>query len=89
MCAFSSPDLEKIKAYIDSFRFGAPPHAGGGIGKSMYFILFAVSLALASTWSHAGFDYTIASSGLGRSVCELIIRGSLRREDKTVNIIIK
>lgn len=26
-------DLEKIKAYIDSFRFGAPPHAGGGIGN--------------------------------------------------------
>lgn len=26
-------DLEKIKAYIDSFRFGAPPHGGGGIGK--------------------------------------------------------
>jgi aspartyl-tRNA synthetase len=25
-------DLEKIKSYIDSFRFGAPPHAGGGIG---------------------------------------------------------
>ncbi len=25
-------DLKKIKAYIDSFRFGAPPHAGGGIG---------------------------------------------------------
>jgi len=26
-------DLSKIKAYIDSFRFGAPPHAGGGIGR--------------------------------------------------------
>ena len=26
-------DLEKIKGYIDAFRFGAPPHAGGGIGK--------------------------------------------------------
>lgn len=41
---FSSLDLEKIKAYIDSFRFGAPPHAGGGIGKCLYFILFCVSL---------------------------------------------
>lgn len=31
-------DLEKIKAYIDSFRFGAPPHAGGGIGNiSLYY----------------------------------------------------
>ncbi|XP_041118036.1 aspartate--tRNA ligase, cytoplasmic-like isoform X1 [Polyodon spathula] len=26
-------DLEKIKSYIDSFRFGAPPHAGGGIAE--------------------------------------------------------
>lgn len=43
---FSSLDLEKIKAYIDSFRFGAPPHAGGGIGKYLYFILFFVSLSL-------------------------------------------
>ncbi|GBO02739.1 Aspartate--tRNA ligase, cytoplasmic [Araneus ventricosus] len=24
-------DLEKIKSYIDAFRYGAPPHAGGGI----------------------------------------------------------
>lgn len=56
MYAFSSLDLEKIKAYIDSFRFGAPPHAGGGIGKYMYFILFAVSLTLASTWSQVGLD---------------------------------
>lgn len=28
-------DLEKIKAYIDSFRFGAYPHGGGGIGKGV------------------------------------------------------
>lgn len=26
-------ELEKIKGYIDSFRYGAPPHAGGGIGE--------------------------------------------------------
>lgn len=26
-------DLEKIKAYVDSFKYGCPPHAGGGIGK--------------------------------------------------------
>lgn len=31
-------DLEKIKAYIDSFRFGAPPHGGGGIGKEHLFL---------------------------------------------------
>ncbi|KAF5910842.1 hypothetical protein HPG69_004933 [Diceros bicornis minor] len=33
-------DLEKIKAYIDSFRFGAPPHAGGGIGLERVTMLF-------------------------------------------------
>lgn len=31
-CDCELTDLEKIKAYIDSFRFGAPPHGGGGIG---------------------------------------------------------
>lgn len=30
---FDTVDLEKIKAYIDSFRYGAPPHGGGGIGE--------------------------------------------------------
>ena len=30
------PDLETIKSYIDSFRYGAPPHAGGGIGKTNF-----------------------------------------------------
>ena len=32
-------DIEKIRAYIDSFRYGCPPHAGGGIGKCI-FVLF-------------------------------------------------
>jgi aspartyl-tRNA synthetase len=26
-------DLTKIQAYIDSFKYGCPPHAGGGIGE--------------------------------------------------------
>lgn len=26
-------DLKTIAAYIDSFKYGCPPHAGGGIGK--------------------------------------------------------
>ena len=34
-CFFSIPDITKIKDYIDSFKFGAPPHAGGGIGMCM------------------------------------------------------
>ncbi|KAL8592566.1 Aspartate--tRNA ligase, cytoplasmic [Nucella lapillus] len=33
-------DLEKIKGYIDSFRFGAPPHAGGGIGLERVTMLY-------------------------------------------------
>ncbi|XP_003384922.2 PREDICTED: aspartate--tRNA ligase, cytoplasmic-like [Amphimedon queenslandica] len=33
-------DLQKIKSYIDSFRFGAPPHAGGGIGLERVCMLF-------------------------------------------------
>ncbi|VDM83641.1 unnamed protein product [Strongylus vulgaris] len=28
-------ELEKIQAYIDSFKYGCPPHAGGGIGESV------------------------------------------------------
>lgn len=35
---FIYSDIEKIKAYIDSFRYGAPPHGGGGIGE--FFLLF-------------------------------------------------
>ena len=27
-------ELSTIQAYIDSFKYGCPPHAGGGIGKS-------------------------------------------------------
>lgn len=35
MFIFLFTDLEKIKSYIDAFRYGCPPHAGGGIGKSI------------------------------------------------------
>ena len=24
---------ESIQSYIDSFKFGAPPHGGGGVGR--------------------------------------------------------
>jgi len=37
---FVSSDLEKIKSYIDSFRYGAPPHAGGGIGMERVTMLY-------------------------------------------------
>ncbi|KHJ82932.1 tRNA ligase class II [Oesophagostomum dentatum] len=33
-------DLEKIQAYIDSFKYGCPPHAGGGIGLERVTMLF-------------------------------------------------
>ena len=36
----SPTDLEKIKAYIDSFRFGAYPHGGGGIGKNVFICMY-------------------------------------------------
>jgi aspartyl-tRNA synthetase len=26
-------DLDKIRSYVDAFKFGCPPHAGGGIGQ--------------------------------------------------------
>lgn len=29
-------DLDKIKSYVDAFKYGCPPHAGGGIGLSFY-----------------------------------------------------
>jgi len=33
-------DLDKIKAYIDSFRYGCAPHAGGGIGLERVLMLY-------------------------------------------------
>eukprot|EP00096_Caligus_rogercresseyi_P013967 TRINITY_DN652_c0_g1_i2.p1 TRINITY_DN652_c0_g1~~TRINITY_DN652_c0_g1_i2.p1 ORF type:complete len:449 (-),score=162.21 TRINITY_DN652_c0_g1_i2:308-1654(-) len=33
-------ELESIKAYIDSFRYGCPPHAGGGIGMERVCMLY-------------------------------------------------
>lgn len=33
-------DIEKIKPYIDSFRYGCPPHAGGGIGMERVIMLY-------------------------------------------------
>jgi len=33
-------NLEDIKAYIDSFRYGCPPHGGGGIGMERVLMLY-------------------------------------------------
>ncbi|XP_044000946.1 aspartate--tRNA ligase, cytoplasmic isoform X1 [Aphidius gifuensis] len=33
-------DVEKIKAYVDAFRYGCPPHAGGGIGMERVVMLY-------------------------------------------------
>lgn len=34
------PDTTKIAAYIEAFRFGCPPHAGGGIGMERVVMLY-------------------------------------------------
>ncbi len=33
-------DIEKIKSYIDAFKYGCPPHAGGGIGMERVVMLY-------------------------------------------------
>ncbi|KAL5009723.1 hypothetical protein ScPMuIL_012028 [Solemya velum] len=33
-------DVEKIRSYVESFRYGAPPHAGGGIGLERVTMLY-------------------------------------------------
>ncbi|ALC41278.1 Aats-asp [Drosophila busckii] len=33
-------DISKIAAYIESFRYGCPPHAGGGIGMERVVMLY-------------------------------------------------
>ncbi|GMR43359.1 hypothetical protein PMAYCL1PPCAC_13554, partial [Pristionchus mayeri] len=33
-------DLQQIQSYIDSFKYGCPPHAGGGIGLERVTMLF-------------------------------------------------
>lgn len=37
---FSLLDISKIAAYIEAFRFGCPPHAGGGIGMERVVMLY-------------------------------------------------
>ncbi|KAG8172013.1 hypothetical protein JTE90_027187, partial [Oedothorax gibbosus] len=33
-------DVTKIQSYIDAFKYGAPPHAGGGIGLERVTMLY-------------------------------------------------
>lgn len=41
MCVcFFFVDISKIAAYIEAFRFGCPPHAGGGIGMERVVMLY-------------------------------------------------
>jgi aspartyl-tRNA synthetase len=39
-CLLKGVNPEDIKGYIDAFRYGAPPHAGGGIGLERVVMLF-------------------------------------------------
>ena len=32
--------MAKIQSYIDAFKYGVPPHAGGGIGLERVTMLF-------------------------------------------------
>ena len=40
-------DLGEIQAYLDAFKYGCPPHAGGGIGE-WWFIMVAQLVSLHS-----------------------------------------
>lgn len=42
-------DIEKIQSYIDSFKYGCSPHAGGGIGLNFFMILFVLAPCFCST----------------------------------------
>ena len=33
-------NLDSIRSYIDSFKYGCPPHAGGGIGMERVVMLY-------------------------------------------------
>jgi len=33
-------NISKIQSYIDAFKYGCPPHAGGGIGLERVTMLF-------------------------------------------------
>lgn len=37
---FQFIDLEEIKGYIESFKYGASPHAGGGCGLERITMLY-------------------------------------------------
>lgn len=39
-CIMKGVAPDEIKPYIDAFRYGAPPHAGGGIGLERVVMLF-------------------------------------------------
>ena len=39
-CVDKGVDPAQLAAYIDAFRYGAPPHAGGGIGLERVVMLY-------------------------------------------------
>ena len=48
--------IDTIKSYIDSFRFGCPPHAGGGIGMDFFFVNIKKDLELFFTFCFLGME---------------------------------
>jgi aspartyl/asparaginyl-tRNA synthetase len=40
LCLALPAQPESIKDYIDSFRYGCPPHAGGGVGLERIVMLY-------------------------------------------------
>jgi aspartyl-tRNA synthetase len=39
-CRDKGVDPAQLTAYVDAFRYGAPPHAGGGIGLERVAMLY-------------------------------------------------
>ena len=39
-CLAKGVEPSTLKAYVDAFRYGAPPHAGGGVGLERVVMLY-------------------------------------------------
>jgi aspartyl/asparaginyl-tRNA synthetase len=39
-------NLEEVKGYVEAFKYGAPPHAGGGVGQLPCSVLHWIAVCL-------------------------------------------